>query len=115
MAANTCFEVAKAKEYSGKDFDLVTCFDCPHDMGDPAGVATPIRRSLKPDDTWMVVELMAQDRLEENINPVGRLFYAGSTMIRVPASSSQEQSAKRSPPGETEIVGCGLTRQISMS
>lgn len=93
VAANTHFEVAKAKGYSGKDFDLVTCFDCLHDMGDPAGAAAHIRKSLKPDGTWMVVEPMARDRLEENINPVGRLFYAGSTMICVPTSLSQEVGA----------------------
>lgn len=93
VAANTRFEVAKAKEYPGKDFDLVTCFDCLHDMGDPTGAAAHIRKSLKPDGTWMVVEPMARDRLEENINPVGRLFYAGSTMICVPTSLSQEVGA----------------------
>ncbi len=93
VAANTRFEVATAKEYPGKDFDLVTCFDCLHDMGDPAGAAAHIRGSLKPDGTWMVVEPMARDRLEDNINPVGRLFYAGSTMICVPTSLSQEVGA----------------------
>jgi hypothetical protein len=82
--------VGLAKDYPGKDFDLVTCFDCLHDMGDPAGAAGHIRKSLKDDGTWMVVEPMAGDRLEQNLNPVGRLFYAASTMICVPTSLSQE-------------------------
>ena len=73
-----------------KDFDLVTCFDCLHDMGDPAGAAAHVRSLLKRDGTWMVVEPMAGDRLEDNINPVGRLYYAASTMICVPTSLSQE-------------------------
>jgi 2-polyprenyl-3-methyl-5-hydroxy-6-metoxy-1,4-benzoquinol methylase len=93
VAANTRFEVAKAKEFPGTGFDLVTFFDCLHDMGDPAGAAAHVRQSLKPDGTWMIVEPMAGDRLEDNLNPVGRLFYAGSTMICVPTSLSQEVGA----------------------
>jgi SAM-dependent methyltransferase len=90
VTANTRFEVGLAKDYPGKDFDLVTCFDCLHDMGDPAGAAAHIRQSLKKDGTWMICEPMAGDRLEQNLNPVGRLYYAGSTMICVPTSLSQE-------------------------
>ncbi len=90
---NTRFEVAKAKEFPGTGFDLVTCFDCLHDMGDPAGAAAHVRQSLKPDGTWMIVEPMAGDRLEDNLNPVGRLYYAGSTMVCVPTSLSQEVGA----------------------
>jgi SAM-dependent methyltransferase len=93
VSSNAKFEVAKAKEVPGRDFDLVTCFDCLHDMGDPAGAAAHIRMMLKPDGTWMVVEPMAGDRLEDNINPVGRLYYAGSTMVCVPTSLSQEVGA----------------------
>ena len=93
MSANVRFEVGQAKEFPGSDFDLVTCFDCLHDMGDPAGAAAHVRKSLKPDGTWMIVEPMAGDRLEENLNPVGRLYYAGSTMICVPTSLSQEVGA----------------------
>jgi hypothetical protein len=62
-------------------------------MGDPTGAAAHVRQSLKPDGTWMIVEPMAGDRLEQNINPVGRLYYAGSTMICVPTSLSQEEGA----------------------
>ncbi|MFC7475798.1 class I SAM-dependent methyltransferase [Dankookia sp. GCM10030260] len=93
VAANARFEVATAKAIPGGDFDLITCFDCLHDMGDPAGVAAHLRSRLKPDGTWMIVEPMAGDRLEDNLNPIGRLFYAGSTMICVPTSLSQEVGA----------------------
>jgi len=93
VSDNASFEVATAKDFNGGGFDLVTCFDCLHDMGDPAGAAAHIRRSLKPDGTWMVVEPLAGDRLEDNLNPVGRLYYAGSTMICVPTSLSQEVGA----------------------
>jgi 2-polyprenyl-3-methyl-5-hydroxy-6-metoxy-1,4-benzoquinol methylase len=93
VEANIHFEVAKAKEYPGSDFDLVTFFDCLHDMGDPAGAAAHVRQSLKPNGTWMIVEPMAGDRLEDNLNPIGRLYYAGSTMVCVPTSLSQEVGA----------------------
>jgi ubiquinone/menaquinone biosynthesis C-methylase UbiE len=93
VTSNTQFEVATAKEIPGGEFDLVTCFDCLHDMGDPVGVASHIRRSIKPDGTWMIVEPMAGDRLEDNLNPVSRLFFAGSTMICIPTSLSQEVGA----------------------
>jgi SAM-dependent methyltransferase len=93
VSANARFEVATAKAFPGTDFDLVTFFDCLHDMGDPAGAAAHVRQSLKPDGTWMIVEPMAGDRLEDNLNPVGRLYYAGSTMICLPTSMSQEVGA----------------------
>ena len=89
-AANASFEVGTAKDYAETNFDLVTFFDCLHDMGDPAGAAAHVHRSLKPDGTWMIVEPMAGDRLEDNLNPVGRLYYAASTMICVPTSLAQE-------------------------
>jgi len=91
--ANVRFEVSPAKGFSGGGYDLVTFFDCLHDMGDPAGAAAHVRSSLKPDGTWMIVEPMAQDRVEGNLNPVGRLYYAASTMICVPTSLSQEVGA----------------------
>src|SRR5690606_21543856 len=81
VSDNARFEVGLAKDFPSKDFDLVTCFDCLHDMGDPAGAAAHIRKSLKPDGTWMIVEPIAGDSLENNLNPVGRLYYAASTMI----------------------------------
>lgn len=111
VSANTRFEVGLAKDYPGTDFDLVTCFDCLHDMGDPAGAAAHIRRSLKKDGTWMIVEPIAGDRLEQNINPVGRLYYAASTMICVPTSLSQEVgTALGAQAGEArlrEVIGAG--------
>ncbi|HEY5819843.1 MAG TPA: class I SAM-dependent methyltransferase [Mesorhizobium sp.] len=88
---NARFEVGLAKDFSARDLDLVTCFDCLHDMGDPRGAAAHIRKSLKADGTWMIVEPMAQDSAEGNFNPVGRLFYSASTMICVPTSLAQEE------------------------
>jgi SAM-dependent methyltransferase len=84
------FEVASAKEFPGRDYDLVTFFDCLHDMGDPVGAAAHVREALAPDGTWLVVEPFAHDTLAENLNPVGRIYYAASTMICTPASMSQE-------------------------
>src|SRR6516165_11489037 len=93
VSGNTRFEVGLAKDYPGKDFDLVTCFDCFHDKTAPAGAAAHIRQSLKSDGTWMIVEPMAGDTLAQNLNPVGRLYYAGSTMICLPTSLAQEVGA----------------------
>ncbi|EAR20381.1 class I SAM-dependent methyltransferase [Nitrococcus mobilis] len=90
---NLRFEASPAKGYPGNDYDLVTFFDCLHDMGDPAGAAAHVRQSLKPDGTWMIVEPFAHDRLEDNLNPVGRLYYAASTIVCVPSSLDQEVGA----------------------
>jgi SAM-dependent methyltransferase len=90
VASRARFEVASAKDFPGGDFDLVTFFDCLHDMGDPVGAATHVLRSLKPGGTWMLVEPFANDRVEDNLNPVGRVFYSASTTICTPASKSQE-------------------------
>ncbi len=84
------FEVAKAKDYPGSDYDLVATFDCLHDMGDPAGAAAYIRGTLKSDGAWMIVEPFANDQLEDNMNPVSRAFYSVSTLCCTPASRSQE-------------------------
>jgi 2-polyprenyl-3-methyl-5-hydroxy-6-metoxy-1,4-benzoquinol methylase len=84
------FEQAKAQDYPKKGFDLVASFDCLHDMGDPAGAAKHVRESLKPDGTWMIVEPFANEKPEENYNPVGRIYYSASTMICTPASKAQE-------------------------
>ena len=93
VTANTRFEVALASEFPGSDLDLVTFFDCLHDMGDPVGAARHVRQALKPDGSWMVVEPAAGDRLEDNLNPVSRLYYAASTMICVPTSLDQPVGA----------------------
>lgn len=90
---NVAFEVATAQDFEGAGFDLVTVFDALHDMGDPAGAAAHIRKTLKPDGTLMLVEPLAGDTLEENLHPVGRVYYAFSTNICVPASLSQEVGA----------------------
>lgn len=98
------FEVATAKDFPGADYDLVAFFDCLHDLGDPAGAAAHVRQSLATDGTWMVVEPFANDTLEANLNPVGRIFYAASTMVCVPASLSQEVGAALgAQAGETRL------------
>ena len=84
------FEVASAKDYPGTGYDLVAFFDSLHDMGDPVGAAAHVRQTLKPDGTWMIVEPYANDKLEDNLNPVGRIFYSASTVLCVPASKDQE-------------------------
>jgi 2-polyprenyl-3-methyl-5-hydroxy-6-metoxy-1,4-benzoquinol methylase len=88
------FEVASSKSYAANGrYDLVTFFDCLHDMGDPKGAAEHVLSTLKPDGTWMIVEPFANDRPEENHNAVGRIFYSASTMICTPASLAQEVGA----------------------
>jgi SAM-dependent methyltransferase len=89
VADRATFERATAKDYPGT-FDLVAFFDCLHDMGDPVGAAAHVKSTLAKDGTWMVVEPFGNDRLEDNLNPIGRVFYAASTMICVPGSLSQE-------------------------
>jgi SAM-dependent methyltransferase len=89
--ADQCrFDVATAKDYPSSGYDLVMFFDSLHDMGDPVGAARHVRQSLANDGTWMIVEPRAADRLEDNLNPVGRIFYSGSTLICIPTSRSQE-------------------------
>jgi len=91
VADQVTFKVAAAKEYPGDaEYDLVTFFDCLHDMGDPVGASAHVLRTLKKEGTWMIVEPFAGDKLEENLNPVGRVYYSASTMICTPASKSQE-------------------------
>jgi SAM-dependent methyltransferase len=85
----TTFEVASAQTFGGSGYDLVTTFDCLHDMGDPVGAARHIREALAPDGTWMIVEPAAADRVEGNLNPVGRVYYAFSTFLCVPNGLSQ--------------------------
>ncbi|SOD98111.1 class I SAM-dependent methyltransferase [Blastococcus haudaquaticus] len=84
------FEVAPATAYSGAGFDLVTMFDCLHDMGDPVGAARHVKETLAADGTWMIVEPMAGDHVEDNLNPVGRAYYGFSTLLCTPASLSQD-------------------------
>jgi 2-polyprenyl-3-methyl-5-hydroxy-6-metoxy-1,4-benzoquinol methylase len=91
--SNVQFNVGTAKDYGETDLDFVTFFDCLHDMGDPTGAAAHVKQSLKADGTWMIVEPIAGDKLEDNLNPVGRLYYSFSTMICVPTSLAQEVGA----------------------
>lgn len=84
------FEVTGADRYPGQNYDLVTVFDCLHDMGDPIGAAKHVLKSLAKDGTWMIVEPYANDQLKDNLNPVGRVYYSFSTLLCTPCSRSQE-------------------------
>ena len=114
---NVIFEVGTAKDFAATGLDLVTFFDCLHDMGDPVGAAAHVRRSLKPNGSWMIVEPMAGDSLEDNLNPIGRLYYAASTMICIPTSLSQEVgSALGAQAGEAklrEVITAGGFSSVS--
>lgn len=90
VADRCIFEVAAAKSFPGVDYDLVTCFDCLHDMGDPVGASAHMHSVLRADGWLMIVEPFAHDELEKNLNPIGRIFYAASTMVCTPASKAQE-------------------------
>ena len=90
VADRVTFEVASAKGFSGEGYDLVTVFDCLHDMGDPVGAAAHMRRSVAKDGVWMIVEPFANDQLKDNLNPVGRVYYGFSTLLCTPCSRSQE-------------------------
>ncbi|HEX2673890.1 MAG TPA: methyltransferase domain-containing protein [Polyangiaceae bacterium] len=84
------FELARAKDYPGKGYDLVTVFDCLHDLGDPVGAARHVLASLNQDGHFLIVEPFAHDDVADNLNPVGRVYYAGSTLLCTPCSRSQE-------------------------
>jgi SAM-dependent methyltransferase len=90
VADRVTFEVAPATEFSGSGYDLVTMFDCLHDMGDPVGAARHVREAIAADGTWMIVEPMAGDQVEDNLNSVGRVYYGFSTLLCTPASLSQD-------------------------
>jgi SAM-dependent methyltransferase len=108
------FEVAAAGSYSGTGYDLVTMFDCLHDMGDPAGAARHVRQSLAADGTWMIVEPAAGDRVEDNLNPVGRTYYGFSTLLCTPASLSQDVGlALGAQAGEARIRDVVTTAGLS--
>lgn len=101
---NLTFEVAKSTDYPGDDYDLVAFFDCFHDMGNPAGAARHVLQTLKKKDgTWMLVEPFANDKVEDNLNPLGRVFYAVSTIVCVPASLNENGSALGAQAGEERI------------
>jgi len=115
VADRVTFEVSKAKEYPGKDYDFVAVFDCLHDMGDPIGAARHVHQSLGKDGTWMIVEPYAKDNLKDNLNPLGRMYYSFSTLLCTPCSRSQEVGlCLGAQSGETRIrgvvTGAGFTR-----
>jgi SAM-dependent methyltransferase len=87
------FEVAAATNFSGDNYDLITMFDCLHDMGDPVGAARHVREVITPDGTWMIVEPAAGDSVEDNLTPVGRAYYGFSALLCTPASLSQPPGA----------------------
>jgi SAM-dependent methyltransferase len=90
VGGRATFEVAPSDGFGGSGFDLVTTFDALHDMGDPLGAARHVHDVLADDGVWMVVEPMAGDRVEDNLNPVGRTYYGFSTLLCTPASLSQD-------------------------
>jgi len=101
---NVSFEVAGSTDYPGDDYDLVAFFDCFHDMGNPAGAAKHVLSTVKKKNgSWMLVEPFANDRIEDNLNPVGRVFYSASTMICVPASLNENGPALGAQAGESRI------------
>ncbi|MEP2990182.1 MAG: class I SAM-dependent methyltransferase [Parasphingorhabdus sp.] len=87
---NVEFQVARAEDFEGSDFDFACIFDALHDMGDPVGAASHIKKAMRPDGTFMLVEPLAGDQMEENLHPIGQIFYAFSTTICTPASLAQE-------------------------
>jgi 2-polyprenyl-3-methyl-5-hydroxy-6-metoxy-1,4-benzoquinol methylase len=115
LADRVTFEVAKSTDYPGTGYDLVACFDCLHDMEDPAGAARRARQTLAKDGTWMIVEPFAGDRPEDNHTPVGRVFYSASTMLCVPHSLAFGGPALGAQAGEAQlrslvVEGGGFTR-----
>ncbi len=111
---NVTFAAAKSTNCPGTDYDFVAHFDCLHDVGDPVGAAKRVKMTLAQDGTWMIVEPFAGDRVEENLNPVGRVFYAASTMICVPASLAYNGPALGTQAGKVRlrdvVMKGGLTR-----
>jgi 2-polyprenyl-3-methyl-5-hydroxy-6-metoxy-1,4-benzoquinol methylase len=114
VAGRCGFEVARSTDYPGKGYGFVAHFDCLHDMGDPVGAARHVKETLAPDGTWMIVEPFAGDKVEDNLNPVGRVFYAASTMVCVPASLAHHGPALGAQAGEARlrlvVTSGGFTR-----
>jgi SAM-dependent methyltransferase len=114
-AGNAEFQVSDAVSYPGRDFDVIAFFDCLHDMGDPVGAARHARQALKPDGNCMIVEPFAGDRVEDNLNPIGRVYYGASSQVCVPVSLARKGPALGAQAGEKrlrEVVvqGGGFTR-----
>ena len=122
VADRVDFQVAGAKDYPGTGYDMVTFFDCLHDMGDPVGAGRHVRETLAPDGAWMLVEPFAGDTVAENLNPVGRVYYAASTMVCTPCSLSQEvglglgaQAGERRLRKVAEEAGFGRFRRATQT
>jgi 2-polyprenyl-3-methyl-5-hydroxy-6-metoxy-1,4-benzoquinol methylase len=119
VADRVRFEVSDAASFAGQGYDLVTFFDCLHDMGDPRGVAAHVRSSLAPEGTWMVVEPFATDDLAGNLTPVGRLFYGASTLVCTPASLAQDVGtalgAQAGPRRLEQTIRDGGFRQVRVA
>jgi len=104
IADRVRFEVATAMDYPGTNYDLVTVFDALHDMGNPAGAASHVYTTLKADGTWLIVEPFAEDRVEHNLHPLGRAYYAASTLICTPNALDQDGGAALgAQAGETRL------------
>lgn len=104
VSERVSFEVARAKDFPGGDYDFITYFDCLHDMGDPVGAAAHVKESLADGGTWMIVEPFAHDDVKDNLNPIGRAFYSASTLLCTPASLAQEVGlALGAQAGETRM------------
>jgi 2-polyprenyl-3-methyl-5-hydroxy-6-metoxy-1,4-benzoquinol methylase len=118
LADRVRFEKSSAKEFPGR-YDLIACFDCLHDMGDPAGAASHVLSALNPDGTWMVVEPFANDDTADNLNPIGRMFYSASTMVCTPASRAQEVGlalgTQAGPKRLTEVIKAGGFKRVRVA
>jgi hypothetical protein len=90
-------------QFPGDNYDLIAFFDCFHDMGDPLGATSQVHHALKSDGIWMILELRANDRLEDILNTVSRAFYEGTTLVCVPASLAQNRHAPGSQAGEAKL------------
>jgi ubiquinone/menaquinone biosynthesis C-methylase UbiE len=104
VAERVTFEVARSTEVTGGDYDLVAVFDALHDMDDPVGAAAQARRALDPDGTLLVVEPFANHRLEDNLNPVGRIYYGASTLVCTPCSLNDDGAALGAQAGATRLA-----------
>jgi len=110
VADRVTFRVADATDFPGRPYDLVAHFDCLHDMEDPTAAAKHVRRSLAKDGTWLIVEPFSSDKAEENHNPVGRLYYAASTLLCVPHSLAHQGPALGAQAGEAKLRDVVVTK-----
>jgi SAM-dependent methyltransferase len=105
VAGRVTFEVASAQDFPGRDYDLLTYFDCLHDMGDPDGAAVHARQTLTPDGSVLLVEPMAGDTVQDNLNPIGRLFSAASVLVCTPHAIAEGGHALGTIATDDELKG----------